>query len=192
MRIGDVVGGVALIGLAALVGLAMTDDDAPQTITADTTPFVFESTPTSVTTIATTVSTTTEPQPPTTVAPETSAAELSPSTPPATTTTLVPVAQRAGIALRVLNAGAAAGAATETSAILRGVGFAPVGPADARVRVDATRVLFAPGRDVEAATVNEFIRARPDNVVAATADDPNWTAFGGGLSVLVVLGPPGS
>ena len=76
--------------------------------------------------------------------------------------------------------------------MLRSLGFAPAGPADARVLVDATRVLFAPGRELEAATVNEVIRARPENVVLASIGDRNWAEFGGNLAVLVVLGPAGT
>ena len=60
------------------------------------------------------------------------------------------------------------------SEALRGAGFAPAGPADATRPVAATRVLFAPGRELDAATVNDVVRARPENVVPATVDDPNW------------------
>ena len=94
--------------------------------------------------------------------------------------------------MRVLNGGAPARAATNTSELLRTLGFAPAGPADAQRLVPATRVIFAPGREVDAATVNEVIRARPENVVPASVDDPNWAEFGGGLAVLVVLGPAGT
>ena len=49
MRIGEVVGGVALVGVAVLVGIALTDDDAPEIITADTSPFVFDASSTTIT-----------------------------------------------------------------------------------------------------------------------------------------------
>ncbi len=49
-----------------------------------------------------------------------------------------------------------------------------------------------PGRELDAATVNDVVKARPENVVPATVDDPNWRAFGDGLAVLVVLGPAGT
>ena len=75
---------------------------------------------------------------------------------------------------------------------LRSVGFAPAGPADAPQLVETTRVVFAPGRDVDAATVNEVIGAPPENVVPAGIDDPNWAEFGSDLAVLVVLGPGGT
>ena len=75
---------------------------------------------------------------------------------------------------------------------LRGAGFAPAGPADAVRLVPVTRIVFAPGHELDAATVNDVVRARPENVVQAAVDDPNWTEFGDGLSVLVVLGPTGS
>ena len=76
--------------------------------------------------------------------------------------------------------------------MLRGAGFAPAGPADTEMTVAATTVLFAPGRELEAATVNDVVRARPENVVVASPGDPNWAEFGDGLAVLVVLGPAGT
>ena len=51
--------------------------------------------------------------------------------------------------------------------VLRGAGFAPRAPADAARLVAATRVIFAPGRELDAATVNDVVRARPENVVPA-------------------------
>ncbi len=54
------------------------------------------------------------------------------------------------------------------------------------------RVLFAPGRELEAATVNDVVKARPENVVLASTGDPNWAEFGDGVAVLVVLGPAGT
>ena len=78
------------------------------------------------------------------------------------------------------------------SETLRSAGFAPGGSADATRLVAASRVLFAPGRELDAATVNDVVKARPENVVPATVDDPNWRAFGDGLAVLVVLGPAGT
>jgi hypothetical protein len=105
---------------------------------------------------------------------------------------LIPPEQRAGIAVRVLNGGARARAATTMSEALRTAGFAPGGSADATRLVAATRVLYAPGRELDAATVNDVVGARPENVVPVPADDPNWAAFGEDLAVLVVLGPPGT
>ena len=110
----------------------------------------------------------------------------------APTLALIPPEQRAGIAVRVLNGGAPARAATMMAEVLRGAGFAPAGSADATRLVPATRVLFAPGRELDAATVNDVVRARPENVATANVDDPNWRAFGDGLAVLVVLGPAGT
>jgi hypothetical protein len=194
MRIGELVGGVALLGVAVLVGIALTDDPTPQRITSDTSPFVFpastapstaSTSATSPTTpAATTVSTVATA--PTTVeaAVVSTAATTAPPLP-----TLIPPDQRGGLAVRVLNGGARARAATMMSEVLRGAGFAPAGPADAARNVPATRVIFAPGRELEAATVNDVIRARPENVVPGAPDDSNWAAFGDGLAVLVVLGP---
>jgi hypothetical protein len=184
MRIGGIVGGAALVGVAVLIGIALNDDSAPEIITSDTSPFVFNTTPTtSVPGVA-----------PTTAAASTSTAATTPATTdaPPTTTTLIPPEQRAGIAVRVLNGGAEADAATYVSDVLRNVGFAPAGAADAESNVEATRVIFAPGRDLDAATVNDVVRARPENVVPAGADDRNWEVFGDGLAVLVVLGPAGT
>ena len=92
----------------------------------------------------------------------------------------------------MLNGGASAGAAKKMSDRLRFSGFAPGASGDAPRRVTATQVLFAPGSEAEAATVNEVVAARPENVVPVSADDPNWSAFGNGLDVLVVLGPGGT
>jgi len=105
---------------------------------------------------------------------------------------LIPPEQRAAIAVRVLNGGAPARAATTMSEALRSAGFAPGGSADAVRRVTETRVLFAPGRELDAATVNDLVRARPENVVVVPPDDPNWAKYGDGLTVLVVLGPAGT
>ena len=81
---------------------------------------------------------------------------------------------------------------TTLAMMLRGAGFAPAGPADTQATVAATTVLFAPGRELEAATVNDVVRARPENVVVASPGDPNWAEFGDGVAVLVVLGPAGT
>ncbi len=183
MRIGGIVGGAALVGVAVLVGIALTDDSAPEIITSDTSPFVFNTTSTtSVPGVA-----------PTTAAASTSRGATAPATTDAPPTTmLIPPEQRAGIAVRVVNGGASAQAGTYVSDVLRSVGFAPAGAADAESNVEATRVIFAPGRDLDAATVNDVVKARPENVVPASADDSNWAEFGEGLAVLVVLGPAGT
>ena len=196
MRTVEVVGGAALIGVAALIGIALTDDGAPEVITTDTSPFVFDASSTTITsatsvsaagsTVSEPVATTAAPTP--TTAPA-APAPTEPTVPPAPPTTLIPPEQRGGIAVRVLNGGAPAGAATNMSAVLRNAGFAPTGPADTQMPVGATRVLFAPGRELDGATVNDVVKARPENVVLASSGDPNWAEFGDGLAVLVVLGP---
>jgi LytR cell envelope-related transcriptional attenuator len=193
MRIGEVVGGAALIGVAVLVGIALTDDRTPETITSDTSPFVFadSTSPPEASTPVTGAPTLDETTTSTTAAAPTTVDAAEPATPTtaAPVPTLIPPDQRAGIAVRVLNGGARAHAATMTSDLLRGAGFAPSGSADASRTVPATMVMFAPGRELEAATVNDVIRARPENVVPGAPDDSNWAAFGDGLAVLVVLGP---
>ena len=65
MRIGEIVGGVALVGVAVLVGIALTDDRRSEHTTADTSPFVFDEA-TAPTSVAAT--TTTAPPPPSTAA----------------------------------------------------------------------------------------------------------------------------
>ena len=143
MHIGEIVGGVALVGVAVLVGIALIDDDAPELITADTSPFVFDtaaatstSTSTSSSTVPPVASTprTTAPVRTRASSPTSTAAPTS-AEPAAPTTTLIPPEQRSGIAVRVLNGGAPALAATNTSATLR----------DARLRAGWARQRSAAG-----------------------------------------------
>ena len=112
-----------------------------------------------------------------------------PTTTAAPSPPLIPAEQRQAIAVKVVNGGAPAGAATSMSAALRSAGFAPHAVATARRPVPATRVLYAAGRELEALTANATVGAAPANLVPATSDDPNWAAFGDKLAVLVVLGP---
>ena len=53
-------------------------------------------------------------------------------------------------------------------------------------------MLYAPGQEAAANSVNETIGAASDAVVPAPPGDPNWTSFGGDLDILVVLGPQAS
>ena len=69
-------------------------------------------------------------------------------------------------------------------------GFAPRPPRDTAVPIDATTILYAPGRAVEAATVNQVFGLDPERVIEAPPDDPNWLQFGTDLHVMVILGPP--
>lgn len=98
--------------------------------------------------------------------------------------------RRAQIAVQVLNAGAEDGAATLATGALAEQSFQPRDPADAVAASQGTLVLHAENRRRAALTVGRIVGAEPGQVVRATADDPNWAAFGGDLDVLVVIGPP--
>ncbi len=227
MGVGEVVGGIALVGVAALIGLAITDDDEPETLTEAASTLVdpaaagagptstattlapdtsSESTSTESTAPAeptdpTDAADTTEDEPDETPPTETAATDVPASStttstvaasttpaPPAPPTTLS-AEQRAAINVKVLNGGAASGAAGDVTAALRFTGFTAAGPADARVGVQAKTVLYAPFQRPAADAVNELVGAQPVNVREVSPADPNWAAFGAGLDVLVVLGP---
>ena len=216
MNLGHVLGGVAVAGTVVLFGLAVTEDDDPDSITAGPS-VVLAPTDTSDTSVApsaipttdavatTEVIATTEPAPDTqptteptdapvtTDAPNTTAratttvAPTSPTNPsPSTTVATLPESRRPAVALRVVNAGADAGAARFVSGVLEEAGFEPLAPQDAADNVAGTVILHAPGREAEAATVNTVILT--DRVIAAPAGDANWAALGGGVDVLVLLG----
>ena len=99
-------------------------------------------------------------------------------------------ARRAQIAVQVLNAGAADGAAGLATGALAEQSFEPREPADAVAESTGTVVLHADNRRRAGVTVARIVGVEPGQVVRATADDPNWAAFGGDLDVLVVIGPP--
>ena len=223
MNLGQVLGGVAVAGTVVLFGLAVTEDDDPESITAGPS-VVLAPTDASVTTdtsvapsaipttdaVATTeVIATTEPAadtqpttgrtteptdppsttdaPATTTRATTTVAPTSPTNPaPSTTVATLPESRRPTVAVRVVNAGADAGAARFVSGVLQEAGFEPLAPQDAADNVGGTIILHAPGRESEAAAVNAVIQT--DRVIAAPAGDPNWDAFGGEADVLVLLG----
>jgi hypothetical protein len=210
MNLGHVLGVVAVAGTVVLFGLAVTEDDDPDSITAGPS-VVLAPTDTSDTSVApsaipttdavatTEVIATTEPAPDTqpTTEPATeptdppsttdAPARTSPTNPsPSTTVATLPESRRPAVALRVVNAGADAGAARFVSGVLEEAGFEPLAPQDAADNVGGTVILHAPGREAEAATVNTVILT--DRVIAAPAGDANWAAFGGGVDVLVLLG----
>jgi hypothetical protein len=214
MRAAEIVGGVAVVGVAALLGLSLLDDDEPAAFqTEDSLGLVpaaesggnSTTSSSTITSTGVTVSVTTEPPtvsngPTTESAPDTTVTATTtrstPTTRPVTTTTAassasptLPEDDRGAIAVRVLNAGVEAGAASFVTGVLRQSGFEPLDPRDAPTEVDATTVLFAPGREAEAATVNSVIDADPDNVMPTPDGDASWEEFGGELDVLVLLGP---
>jgi LytR cell envelope-related transcriptional attenuator len=200
MRIAEVVGGVALVGVAVLVGIALTEDRQPDTITTDTSPFVFAATTSAARASTSTAEATTSTRPPrqprtTTTRPPTITTGPPSTAPPATTvpapptTTLVPPEQRSSIRVRVLNGGSPPLSATAMTETLRNAGFAPVAAAaDATVQVAETMVYFASGSELAALTVNQLVGAPAENVVPVPDGDANWAEFGDGLAVLVVLG----
>jgi hypothetical protein len=102
----------------------------------------------------------------------------------------IPVERRAGIAVQVLNAGAADGAAALTTGALAEQSFDPREPADAVAEAPGTRVLYAQDRRRAALTIGQIAGAERSQVVRAVADDPNWAAYGQDLDVLVIVGPP--
>lgn len=199
MRASEIIGGVSVIGVIALIGFAIADDADSSTITTPTAPTILapiDSTPEQETTTTAAAETTTtvalesEPsEPPVETDPPQTDPEATVA--PTTTTTIppTPVEQREGVRVRVVNAGGVVGAATFATGVLEGAGFAPVNPGDGVVDVAQNTVLFAPGQNAAAAAVNESINAAPEFVREATPDDPNWVEFGSEVDVLVVIGP---
>lgn len=228
MGVGEIVGGIALVGVAVLIGFAITDSDEPETLTEAASTLVdpaaagagATSTATTLAPDTSSESTssestapaeptdptdpdTTEAEPDETPPTETAATVVpasstttstiaapttpAPATTPAPPTTLSPE-QRAAVNVKVLNGGAASGAAGDMTAAIRFTGFSAAGPADARVRVPANTVLYAPFQRPAAEAVNQLVGAQPANLLEASPADPNWAAFGAGLDVLVVLG----
>jgi hypothetical protein len=196
MGLGEIVGGVAFVGVAVLIGLALRDENAPATLTgadvtlADTSPTSpASSTAPAAATVPSTrpAATTTQPaaSPSTTTTTSPPSTSAAPTTVPATSPSAVP----AEISVRVLNGGAGPGAAGRMTDALRFAGFDAAGPADASVAVGATTVLYAPGQQAAAEQVNTVVRASPVGVIAVTEADGNWRDHGAGMDVLIVLGP---
>jgi hypothetical protein len=124
--------------------------------------------------------------------PDTSSSSSTTSPPtsgPVTATALLPDEDRDSVVVRVLNGGGDAGADEFVTGVLEIEGFAPDAPGQAVEPVDRTSVLYRPGREAEAMTVNLVIEADRDRVRCDTAD-PNWIAYGGLVDVLVIVGPP--
>ena len=194
----EVIGGVSVVGVVVLVGLAIADDAGSDTITTPTAPTILAPVDSSADTTEPTPSATAEPDstelPAETEPVETEPVETDPVTTtatPETTTTIppLPVEARNGVRVKVVNSGGVAGAATFVTGVLEGAGFAPTNPNDGVANVAQTTVLFAPGQNAAAAAVNESINAAPEFVTEANPEDPNWAEFGTDLDVLVVVGP---
>ena len=214
MGVGEVVGGVALVGLAVLIGLAITDNDEPDTLT-ETESTIVDSAATTTAAATTTSVETTAPEvtsdPTTAATNDTSEPDSTPSestsdssttssstssttslTAPSTTagtSTTLSIDQRAAINVKVLNGGANTGAAGDVTAAVRYAGFTAQGPADASPQVGATTVLYGPGQQGAATAVNAFVGALPANVVEGGPADANWARYASTVDVLVVLGP---
>ena len=235
VRLSDVFGGLAVVGVVVLISLALTEDDQPDRVTGvavaqfDSATFAATdpangddsaveesqqdaeatdgSTPATNDAAATDTASTDEAsdeEPPNTrteptagssstitssTAPASTTTTTSSTAPESTTTTLVEVEFRPLIEVQVLNGGAGPGQAGAATATLEDASFAPRSERDAPVFVEATTVLHAPGKQIEARTVNEFIGAAPENVFEVAVDDPNWAEYGGDLDVMVILGP---
>ena len=214
MALGEVVGGVALVGAAAMIGLALTEDPNDDSLVSEPAA-TFDPAPAEPATSAgaTTVPETSEPattgevemtaeKPATTPAPteppDTSEATTTTtprtSTTRPTTTTSAPNTSApadgdvASIAVQVLNAGQNEGEGQEVTIALRGAGFDLLAPRDAVEAVGWTTIRYAPGQLAAGRAVNEVVGTDPALVLAATSDDPNWQEFGAELDVLVLLG----
>lgn len=206
MRASEVIGGLSAIGVVVLIGFAIADDADSDTITTPTAPTILApldsttdtSSPSAETTTSEPAADTdsteapveTEPaEAPATEPPATEAAAATTTTTTTTTIPSIPLEERAGVRVRVVNAGGPAGAATFVTGVLEGAGFDPVSPGDGVTNVDRDIVLFAPGQDLAALTVNESVGAAPEFVVEANPEDSNWAEFGSELDVLVLVGP---
>lgn len=209
-------GGLSVVGVIVLIGLAIADDNEPDALTVPPAPTILapldettssvpgsapssppDSSPTtdgvasSIATVPDTAPGSTPATEPAEPASETTTAETVAPTdpPPPTTTPILDVEQRQGVRAQVINGGGAAGAATFVTGVLEGEGFVRIGPDDAATLVEQTVVLYAPGQEVAGATVGQVLEVPADRVVEAPPDDPNWAAFASELDVLVVLGP---
>ena len=203
VRASEIVGGLSVIGVIALIGFAIAEDNDPETITTPSAPTILapldstttapvEPTPTEPpTTSADAETDTTDATSDTTEATEPAATSTTPTTAAPSTTeappTLAPE-DREAVRVRVVNAGGVVGAATFATGILEGEGFVPENPGDGVENAEANTIFYAPGQELAAAAVNESINAQDDRVIEAD-DDRNWEEFGSELDVLVVLGP---
>jgi hypothetical protein len=182
MRAGEIVGGLAVVGVFALIGLALIEDSDSATITTATTPTILAPVGSAPTTTA---STNSEPtQPPVT--------DPLPSVPASTTTgaptTTLPPIEIDQISVKVINGGDVEGAALFMTDVLAFEGFDPDAPADAVEAVDQTTVLYAPGREAAGIDVNDVVNVA-DEFLLEDVNDINWIEFGEELDVLVVMGP---
>lgn len=209
VRIGDVIGGMAAIGVVALIGLSLTEDDGPEALTVEPDETILapatsvgptttvspttsvgeeapDEAPTSTVDVATTEDATSSSS-----SSSTSSTSSTTTSTTTTTTTTYPPEFVPFIKVQVVNGGGGPGAARATTDELIADGFDPESPNDAVVLLDATTVLYPPGSLSEALRVNEVIGALPENVREAVPEDPNWAEFGpsGDLDVLVVVGP---
>ena len=97
--------------------------------------------------------------------------------PPTTVPPTIAITDRAGVAVLVINGGAAVGTARAATEQLRRAGFQPRAAVDAVQGVERRAlVLHAPGQEAAANSVNETIGAAPDAVVPALPGDPTGRA----------------
>jgi hypothetical protein len=197
VRVSEVVGGISVLGVLALIGIAMTDNNDPATLT---------SVPGSTILAPQFAADSTIPEAPTSNTGATEAGEVPtpstapPATPEAPTPTVAtttaptgdtvpsPEVEVSAVRVRVLNAGGIPGVARFVTGVLDGEGFEPDNFGDGVASVEQTTVLYAPGSASAAAAVNEFLSV-DEGFVTENLDDPNWVEFGNDLDVLVLLGP---
>jgi hypothetical protein len=171
-------GALALVGVAVLVVLSFTYRPQVTTTTVSTGDSILASpVPTASPTPTTTATPTATPTPSET--PD----EPEPSV------ELVPEQERSSISVQVVNGGAPDGSAGEMTARLAAASFSPREGSNAVQPVGATTIWYREGQQSQAATVNSVVGAGDDDVRVADFADANWSAFGEGLDVLVVLGP---
>jgi hypothetical protein len=205
VRANHVIGVLAAGGVVALVGLSLNEDASSQSSAIASAPTVAPPG----------VASSTEPSPASTIdaaadasgdepggdsttstsaGAETTTSAATTQNPPTTTsapttTTTLPQELNGFIALQVVNGGALPGQATEVSAQLSAVGFAPRPPVDAVEFVGPTTIYYAPGERPAATAVNSAIGVPPERLLEAPPDERNWVQYGTDLNVMVILGP---
>lgn len=186
MRAGEIVGGLAVVGVFALIGLALIEDTDSATITTATTPTILAPAGSATPAPTTSPNASTEAtQPLETEVPATTTATTTTDSP---TTTLPPIPVEQ-VAVQVVNGSEVEGAAQFITDVLTFEGFLPNSPADAVEAVDQTTILYAPGREAAANDVNDVMEVA-EELVFEDVDDVNWIEFGEELDVLVIVGPP--
>ena len=190
----EIVGAVAVIGILALFALTVWPSGLTDTtvVTGDgSTSILGTPRPTADSTAASTPEETSGQTTEPTVTPS-ATGETDDETSPAAAEPPAELGadERASVALQVVNGGAETGAAGAATAALAEQSFQPREAVDAVATVESSTVIYRDGQADAARTVADVLELSPEGAQLAPADDPNWTAFGADLDVLVVLGPP--